>query len=37
MNYSIKIYGKGGKFREVPVKFDLADVIKESLKTEIIA
>ena len=32
LNYSIKIYGKGGKFREVPLKFDLADVIKEYIK-----
>jgi integrase/recombinase XerD len=32
LNYSIKIYGKGGKFREVPMKFDLADVIKEYIK-----
>ena len=32
LNYSIKIYGKGGKFREVPLKFDLADVIKEDIK-----
>jgi integrase/recombinase XerD len=29
LNYSIKIYGKGGKFREVPLKFDVADAIKE--------
>lgn len=32
LNYSIKIYGKGGKFREVPLKFDLADTIKEYIK-----
>lgn len=32
LNYSIKIYGKGGKFREVPLKFELADVIKEYIK-----
>ncbi|WP_243156444.1 tyrosine-type recombinase/integrase [Clostridium sp. C8-1-8] len=32
LNYSIKIYGKGGKFREVPLKFDLADAIKEYIK-----
>lgn len=29
LNYSIKIHGKGGKFREVPLKFDVADAIKE--------
>lgn len=32
LNYSIKIYGKEGKFREVPMKFDLADTIKEYIK-----
>lgn len=32
LNYSMKIYGKGGKFREVPLKFDLADAIKEYIK-----
>lgn len=32
LNYSIKIYGKGGKFREVPFKFDLADAINEYIK-----
>lgn len=32
LNYLIKIYGKGGKFREVPMKFDLADAIKEYIK-----
>ena len=32
LNYSIKIYGKGGKFREVPFKFDLADSINTMLE-----
>jgi integrase/recombinase XerD len=32
LNYSIKIYGKGGKFREVPLKFDLADAVKEYIR-----
>lgn len=32
LNYSIKIYGKGGKFREVPLKFDLSDAIKEYIR-----
>jgi integrase/recombinase XerD len=32
LNYSIKIYGKVGKFGEVPLKFDLADTIKEYIK-----
>ena len=32
LNYSIKIYGKGGKFREVSLKFELADAIKEYIK-----
>ncbi|WP_300385478.1 tyrosine-type recombinase/integrase [Clostridium sp.] len=29
---TIKIYGKGGKFREVPLKFDLSDTIKEYIR-----
>jgi integrase/recombinase XerD len=32
LNYSIKIFGKGGKFREVPLKFDLSDAIKEYIR-----
>lgn len=32
LNYLIKIYSKGGKFREVPLKFELADAIKEYIK-----
>ena len=32
LNYSIMIYGKWGKFREVPLKFELADAIKEYIK-----
>ncbi|WP_049042497.1 tyrosine-type recombinase/integrase [Clostridium sporogenes] len=32
LNYSIKIYGKGGKFREVPLKLDLSDAIKEYIR-----
>ena len=32
LNYFLKIYGKGEKFREVSLKFDLANAIKDYIK-----